>query len=135
MSTCRQFNSEMTSDLMPTCVQGRQHQAEGDAHMSQRAQGASKARLKAPQRDALATLRMARGYRKGSNTTKPAGQKQQANFSSPDVESDAPRMPINASDAEEPPAGQPALKRRRVLAKAQPLTAPQPDIEDDLADF
>lgn len=103
--------------------------------MSQRAQGASKARLKAPQREALATLQMARGHQKGSNTTYPAGHKRQPNSNSPEAEDPAARQLVNAADSEKAPAGRPALKRRRVLAKAQPLAAAQPDIEDDLADF
>ena len=121
--------------IVADMVQGRQHQAEGDAQMPQRAQGASKARLKAPQREALATLQMARGHQQGSTTAQPAGHTRLADAGRPEAETPAPRQPVDASDSEELPAGQPALKRCRVLAKAQPATAPQPDIEDDLADF
>ena len=105
-------------------VQGGQAQG---MHMSQRAQGASKARLKAPQRDALATLQIARGHQKDSNATEIEKQQSKAKSGSLQLEDHA--------SPQQRPAGQPVPKRRKLMAKARISAAAKPPIEHGLEDF
>ncbi|KAK9840302.1 hypothetical protein WJX74_007181 [Apatococcus lobatus] len=81
-------SSEPEDDEPEHRPQGREPQAKS-LHVSERAQGASKAELNAPQRSPLATLQAAQEHQQNSNALRPGGTPPKANLSSPELKDGA----------------------------------------------